>query len=93
MPPIASEPGFYDGKFVKRGGHYGGDVDDAAETGEPGADSNDGQAVHTGQTDQGDDQANLEGMSKDELVAEADRRGVELKSGATKAEILAALKG
>ena len=94
--PYATEPGFYDGKFVKRGGHYAGDTgdnpadSDQADTGEPGSDSNDGQAAHTGQTDQS---GVLDSMTKDELLAEAEQRGVEVKSGATKAEIVAALNG
>lgn len=53
--PYASEPGFYDGKFVKRGGHYAGDTKDVpaeidqVETGRPGDDSSDGRADQTGQ--------------------------------------------
>lgn len=41
----------------------------------------------------GEDQVvDLDAMTKDELIAEAERRGVEVKSSETKAEILAALK-
>lgn len=35
----------------------------------------------------------LAGMTKDELLAEADRRGVEVSASSTKAEITAALEG
>jgi hypothetical protein len=35
--------------------------------------------------------ADLDQMTKDELLAEAERRGVEVKSSDTKAEIIAAL--
>ncbi|MCJ8517820.1 hypothetical protein ABID21_000664 [Pseudorhizobium tarimense] len=41
----------------------------------------------------GDEQVvDLDAMTKDELVAEAEKRGLEVKSSDTKAEILAALK-
>jgi branched-subunit amino acid aminotransferase/4-amino-4-deoxychorismate lyase len=35
----------------------------------------------------------LDGLTKDELLQEAEDRGVEVKTSATKAEILAALRG
>jgi hypothetical protein len=35
----------------------------------------------------------LDQLTKDELLAEADLRGVQVKSGATKPEIVAALRG
>jgi len=34
----------------------------------------------------------LDGMTKDQLIAEAERRGVEVRSSDTKAEIVAALR-
>jgi hypothetical protein len=34
----------------------------------------------------------LDGLSKDELLAEAERRGIEVPSGATKTEIKAAIE-
>lgn len=40
----------------------------------------------------GEGAADLDKMTKDELVAEAEKRGVEVKASDTKAEILAALK-
>ncbi len=44
-------------------------------------------------TGAGDDQSvDLDAMTKDELIAEAEKRGVPVKSSDTKAEILAALK-
>ena len=49
-----------------------------------------------GYEDAGDGPASsssLDGMTKDELFAEADRRGVEVKKSATKAELLEALGG
>jgi len=41
--------------------------------------------------DGGESAADLDKMTKDELVAEAEKRGVEVKSSDTKAEIIAAL--
>ena len=41
---------------------------------------------------EGEASSDLDKMTKDELLAEAEKQGVEVKSSDTKAEILAALK-
>lgn len=71
---IATEPGYYNGKFLKAGMSY----DDQAAPEQASVE----RSVET----------DLDSMTKDELIAEAQRRGVEVKSSDTKAEILAALK-
>ena len=54
----------------------------------------DGKFLKAGQSHDGPaPEADLDGMTKDELLAEAERRGIEIASGSTKAEILTALKG
>ncbi|WP_281978810.1 hypothetical protein [Pseudorhizobium flavum] len=71
---IATEPGYYNGKFLKAGTSYDDQVGSE-------------QAVENViETD-------LDKMTKDDLIEEAVRRGVEVKASDTKAEILAALKG
>ena len=40
----------------------------------------------------GDQPADLEGMTKEQLLAEAEKRGVQVKPSDNKSEILAALK-
>lgn len=57
----------------------------------------DGKFLKAGQTrpdktEPGEPSAALGKMTKDELIAEADRLGVSLPAGATKPEILAALE-
>ncbi|NDV88797.1 hypothetical protein GTW51_19050 [Aurantimonas aggregata] len=44
------------------------------------------------QDSSGNGSADLSAMTKDELVAEAEKRGVEVKAGDTKAEIIKALE-
>ncbi|TFF20814.1 hypothetical protein E3C22_18170 [Jiella endophytica] len=79
---MVTKPGFYAGKFRKAGQFDG---------------SGEGSQTVTGDTPpdvagSGDGGADLDAMTKDELIAEAERRGVTVKASDTKAEILAALK-
>lgn len=76
---IVTEAGFYGGKFLKSGQFYEADVETVAT----------GVAVATAA--EGLDLAALAAMSKDELLVEAERRGVPAKPSDTKAEIIDAL--
>ncbi|WP_375261850.1 hypothetical protein [Palleronia sp.] len=49
------------------------------------------EAIAAASADAGAEKLDLDKMSKDELIAEAERRGVEISSGATKAQIVEAL--
>lgn len=57
---------------------------------DPGKPVDDPSAETQGSSDDGS--ADLSAMSKEELVAEAERRGVKVKAGDTKAEIIAAIE-
>lgn len=72
---IATEPGYYNGKFLKAGTSY----DDQAAPEQASAEN----LIDT----------DLDKMTKEELIEEAQRRGVDVKPSDTKADILAALKG
>lgn len=71
--PFATKAGFYDGRFVKAGGHYAGgdDSGDVVETGQPGHDSNDGEAPQTGQTGAGAASPNSDGTKPEPKKPEA----------------------
>jgi hypothetical protein len=68
---IVTEPGFYNGRFLKPGMSYA--------TSEAKAEPED--------TPPGE----LAAMNKDQLLAEAERRGIDVDRNNTKAEIVAAL--
>lgn len=73
------------GKMVTEAGFYDGKYRKAGQYHSgPGSDD-------LADEPEGDGKNKLNKMSKDELVAEAEKRGVELKANATKAEIIAAL--
>ena len=75
---IVTEPGFYNGRFLKAGQFADAEKEVVATgVGEPAATNA---------------PVELSAMSKDELVAEAEKRGVEVKAGDTKAEIIKALE-
>ena len=76
---IVTEPGFYNGKFLKGGQFSEPQVEDV-RTGIS-VDASDAGSV-----------PDLDKMTKDELVAEAERRGIEVKTSDTKAEIAAVLR-
>ncbi|MCO5734123.1 hypothetical protein [Rhizobium sp. SSA_523] len=66
---MVTEPGYYNGKFLKPGMSYV-----------------EGQGKGAG-----DDAVDLASMTKDQLLAEAERRGIDVDRSKTKAEILAVL--
>jgi hypothetical protein len=68
---IVTEPGFYNGRFLKPGMSYAASEADAATS------------------DVTPDDLTV--MTKDQLLAEAERRGIDVDRSMTKAEIIAAL--
>lgn len=67
-----TEPGYYNGKFLKAGMSY------------------DDNGVEHGDAD--DQSVDLGKLTKDELIAEAQKRGIEVDTSKTKAEIIAAIE-
>lgn len=76
MGDMVTKPGFYDGKFRQAGQFHSGPQSDDI-------------VVEKGS---GDNDADLDAMSKEQLLAEAKTRGVDVKASDSKADILAALK-